>query len=123
MDLVPTNEQSASEEELVSEEEPTPKHKMKTLKLVSLEQQIHQFFTTWCGYTTAGQAAVHDDIFIMLFISEYLAVIEAEKPAIYPVMTWHLQESMGDSELYGWEPVRAFHAIWLQQLEHGSHLG
>ena len=48
-------------------------------------------------YTTAGQAAVHADMCIMLFISEYLA----EKPAIHLVMTCHLQELMGDAELYG----------------------
>ena len=26
---------------------------------------------------------------------------------------------MADVELYVWEPVRAFHAVWLQQLEQG----
>ena len=34
-------------------------------------------------------------------------------------MSSHLTELMADTELYGWEDVRAFHAIWLQQMEQG----
>ena len=26
---------------------------------------------------------------------------------------------MADAEIYGWEATRAFHAVWLQQLEQG----
>ena len=35
-----------------------------------------------------------------------------------PLMAAHLEELMGDAELYGLECVHAFHAVWLQQLEH-----
>ena len=34
-------------------------------------------------------------------------------------MMQHLQDIMGDAELYTWEPIWAFHAVWLQQLEQG----
>ena len=34
-------------------------------------------------------------------------------------MASHLEESMGDVELYGWERVRAYHRVWLNQLEQG----
>ena len=47
-----------------------------------------------------------------------MQVMEAEKPAIRPLMATHLQELMGDAELYGWESVRTFHVVWLQQLDH-----
>ena len=40
-----------------------------------------------------------------------------EKSSVHPLMAQHLQELMGDTELYGWEFVRAFHTIWLKQLE------
>ena len=50
-----------------------------------------------------------------MFISGYLAVMAAEKMAVHPLMAQHLQELMGDTELYGWETIGAFHAIWLQQ--------
>ena len=52
------------------------------------------------------------------FFSGYLAVMEAKKASVSPVMAWHLQELIGDVELYGWAPTRAFHAMWFQQLEH-----
>ena len=44
----------------------------------------------------------------------------AEKQSLWLLMTHHLQELMADAELYGWEPIRAFHAVWLQQLENGQ---
>ena len=31
----------------------------------------------------------------------------------------HWVELMDAAELYGWEAVWAFHAVWLQQMEHG----
>ena len=34
-------------------------------------------------------------------------------------MIQHLQDLVDDVDLYGWEPVWAFHAVWLQQLEEG----
>ena len=34
-------------------------------------------------------------------------------------MASHLEELMGNAELYGWERVRAFHGVWLNQLEQG----
>ena len=45
--------------------------------------------------------------------------MEDEKPAIKALMASHLVELMSDAELYRWEPIRAFHAVWLLQLEHG----
>ena len=32
-------------------------------------------------------------------------------------MSTHLVELMDDAELYGWEAVCAFHAVWLQQMD------
>ena len=26
---------------------------------------------------------------------------------------------MADADTYGWEPIRAYHAVWLQQIENG----
>ena len=46
-------------------------------------------------------------------------VVASEKESIRPYMLQHLQDLMVDMELYGGEPVRAFHAIWLQQLKQG----
>ena len=43
--------------------------------------------------------------------------MEVEKQALKSHMARHLQELMADIELYGWKKVRAFHAVWLNQLE------
>ena len=45
--------------------------------------------------------------------------MEAEKPVVRLHMAYHLHELIGDTAVYGWEWVRAFHAVCLQQLEHG----
>lgn len=47
-------------------------------------------------------------------------MMEAEKPMIRPFMANHLVELMMDAELYVWEPVCAFHTVWLQQREHSQ---
>ena len=62
---------------------------------------------------------MYDNISIALFVSGYMLMMEAEKLAITPLMAQHIQERMGDAELYRWEPVHACHAVWLQQLQHG----
>ena len=35
------------------------------------------------------------------------------------VMLKHLKELIADASTYGWEPVRAYNGVWLQQLENG----
>ena len=34
-------------------------------------------------------------------------------------MMHHLQDIMADTDLYCWEPIQAFYAVWCQQLEQG----
>ena len=57
-------------------------------------------------YKIHRQPAMYNELSINLFVSRYLTVMEAEK-------------LMMDAERYGWEPVRAFYAVWLQQMENG----
>ena len=53
-----------------------------------------------------------------MFVSElFLTVMAREKENIRSFMLQHLQELVEDLDLYGCEAVRAFHTIWLQQLE------
>ena len=42
------------------------------------------------------------------------------KPTQKEAILKHLRELTADAEIYGWEPLRAFHAIWLQQLVNGK---
>ena len=45
--------------------------------------------------------------------------MEQEKDSIKPIIAHHLQELMTDTELYAWERVRAYHTVWLQQVQNG----
>ena len=50
-------------------------------------------------YTAVGQLAVYNDILIPLFVSGYMQMMEAEKPATRPLMANHLVELMGELHL------------------------
>ena len=45
--------------------------------------------------------------------------MDSQKPEIKALMSSHLAELMANAELYGWEAVHAFHAVWLQQIAQG----
>ena len=44
--------------------------------------------------------------------------MEGEKEAVRVNMAVRLKD-MADSELYSWDNVRAFHELWLNQMEQG----
>ena len=76
--------------------------------------------TTWpheLVNTSVGQPATYVNLSIVMFVSGFPAMMEKENEAIQLLMARHLQELMADAELYGWDPVRSYHAVWLQQLE------
>ena len=62
---------------------------------------------------------MYEDLSVTLFVSGYLAAMEMVKPSLKPLVARHLNELMADAEVDGWAPVRAYHAIWLQQIENG----
>ena len=65
-------------------------------------------------YTLAGK---YEELSIPLVVQGYLIVMKAETVAVRAKMATHLQELMGDTEIYGWERVRAYHGVWLNKLE------
>ena len=54
-----------------------------------------------------------------MFVKGYVIVMKTEEGAIKDKMATHLEELIADSELYGWERVRAYHRVLLNQLEQG----
>ena len=46
---------------------------------------------------------VYDKISLVLFVNDYLLVMEVEKPAVISHMAHHLRQLMGDIELQGWK--------------------
>ena len=45
-----------------------------------------------------------------LIVQGYLIMMEDEKEGVRAKMASHLKDLMGDSELHGWEKVRAYSA-------------
>ena len=70
-------------------------------------------------YTAASKAVVYSDISIMLFIQDYMIVMDEEKETVRANMASHLKDLIVDLELYGRDRVRAYHAVWLNQMEQG----
>ena len=52
-------------------------------------------------------------------MSGYVNIMDSQKPDVRALVSSHLAELMTDAELYCWEVVWAFHAIWLQQIQQG----
>ena len=42
-----------------------------------------------------------------------MTVMAKEKETVRPFMLQHMQKLIKDTELQSWEPVWAFHAVWL----------
>ena len=114
-----TDQDSDSKEELVSH-----KRRKATIKL----GKLHTANTTvlkkimWpqeLVYRPNSQPTVYDKLTLHLFISGYLVILESVKPTQKEAIRRHLNKLMADVEVYGWELVQVFHAIWLQQLENG----
>ena len=69
-------------------------------------------------YTMAGKALVYDEISMLCFIQGYLITRNREE-AIRTQLSAHLKDLLADSELYGWDKVHAYHAVWLNQFKQG----
>ena len=70
-------------------------------------------------YSADSKPAKYESLFVPLFVSRYVKIMAIQKPDVMALMSSHLTELMADTELYGWEAVKAFHAIWLHQMEQG----
>ena len=53
------------------------------------------------------------------FVYGHLLVMDSKEADIRVQMASHLKALMSDAQLYGWERTRAFHGVWLKQLEQG----
>ena len=83
-------------------------------------QVLHH--VTWphkCIYAADRQPTEYKTLSVPLFVSGYVKVMDTETLASKSLVGAHLADLMADAELYVWEAGRAFHAIWLQQIEQG----
>ena len=68
-------------------------------------------------YTSQGKPATFQDLSIPIFIQGYLIIINPEEWLVKKQMAAHLQDLMSDAQMYGWERVRTFQGVWLNQIE------
>ena len=94
----------STDEESVSEEETTHRPRKKQLRSGKLRRSdsvvLHK--VTWpheLVYSASDQPVIYNDISIHLFVSGYLAIIEAERQPVRLFMAWHLQELIGDAKM------------------------
>ena len=71
----------------------------------------------------AEKPVTYEELSKPLFVQGYLIVMRSEKETIRAKMASHLEELIGDTKLYGWENVRAYHGVWLNQLEQATYRG
>ena len=119
LDLPTTDDDAGSEKKLTT---PAPRRNgLKSGKTHTADTTLLRKIT-WpheVVYTSSGHPTVFEEMSMSLFVSGYLTVIAGEKDQIKPYMIQHLQELIDDAESLVWEPVRAYYAVWLQQLEEG----
>ena len=80
--------------------------KLRTLDTTAVKQVIwpHQLV-----FTPDGQPATYQSLFYMAFVNEYLSIMAQQTNIIRNEMVTHLQELMGDGEIFGWPVVQAYH--------------
>jgi hypothetical protein len=68
-------------------------------------------------YAQSGLKIDYEDLSWEQFFAGYLAVTRLSKHSMQPAMYSHLEVLAEDMAVFGYEPVRRFHGIWLQELE------
>ena len=58
-----------------------------------------------CTHWMDNRLYTKTSLCVPLFVSVYIKVMDAEKPAIKALMAAHLNDLMMDAELYRWEAV------------------
>ena len=114
-----------TEEEATSDEEecPPPRwgNNLKSgMQRTAASTVIHK--VTWpheVVYTSEDNPASKQELTIPLFVQGYLIVMELEEGRDKKLMSTHRQDLMSDTQWYGWDKVRTFHGVWLNQIEQG----
>ena len=70
-------------------------------------------------YMAEGKPAAYQDISVPLFVQGYLIIINTQDSSVKRKMGDHLKDLMADAEMYRWEKMRAFHGVWMNQIEQG----
>ena len=62
---------------------------------------------------------MYESMSSLAFVSGYMTIMDLQPEPIRKLMWVHLKELMEDGECFGWPTVRAYHAVWLQNIEQG----
>jgi hypothetical protein len=66
-----------------------------------------------------GLRMKYEDLSWDKFVLGLLCVISEAELTLQPLLYMHLRELMEDAGMYGLEPVKAFHGVWLNHIEQG----
>ena len=61
-------------------------------------------------YVAEGKPAMYNKMTLPLFVSGYLTVVDIVRLRQKGIMLKHLKELTLDTELYGWKPIKSYHA-------------
>ena len=107
------------------DEEPAPRRKkakvLKSGKTRTADSTVVKRIT-WTHelvYTLRGEPVTYELISLPQFVTGYLSVLDTVKSGERHIMLKHPKELMADASTYRWEAMRAYHGVWLQQLENG----
>ena len=68
-------------------------------------------------YSSASKPATYEDLSVSAFVHGYVIVMHSEHSETMDKMAYHLVELMRDIDLCGWEKIRAYHGVWINQME------
>jgi hypothetical protein len=66
-----------------------------------------------------GLRMKYEDLSWDKFVLGFLCCVNEAEPNLQPLLYMHLRELMEDAGMYGLEPVKAFHGVWLNHIEQG----
>ena len=70
-------------------------------------------------YSSDGKHATYLELSVLAFVQRCLVVMSAQDTKTRDNMAHHLVDMMSDCDLYGWETVREFHGVLINQMEQG----
>ena len=114
------NEDSSSDDK----DQPAPRRICKNLKSCMDRTGATTVINkvTWpyeVVYTSDGKPSSYQDISVPQFVHGYMIVVDSEETDIKVTMAAYTNDLRSDAQLYSWERTRAFHGVWLNQLEQG----
>jgi hypothetical protein len=107
-------EESSSEKEQDEQLQTTPRRKR------AKKQGKSDIWPNMHVYSVAGQKVDYEELSWQQFLAGYLAVARLAPPADQAHIYAHLEVLAEDLQSFPFQAVRAFHGVWLQEIQSGK---